>query len=85
MLYSFAGSSDGKHPFGSLIKVNGTLYGTTRSGGVSDDGTVFTITTSGAERVVYSFGRDPSGRNPYARLLDIKGRLYGTTFSGGSR
>lgn len=84
VLHSFAGSSDGKWPLAGLIKVNGTLYGTTSEGGVGDHGTVFAITTSGAEKVVHTFGRVSAGKNPYAGLLEVKGRLYGTTFAGGA-
>ena len=39
--------NDGTQAVGSLINVNGTLYGTTELGGTSGDGTIFSITTSG--------------------------------------
>jgi uncharacterized repeat protein (TIGR03803 family) len=50
VLYSFAGyPSDGENPWGGLVEVNGTLYGTTRSGGTFSTydsyGTVFALTT----------------------------------------
>jgi uncharacterized repeat protein (TIGR03803 family) len=51
VLYSFANGSDGAEPEGALIAVNGTLYGTTLSGGNGDTGcdgggcgTVFALT-----------------------------------------
>jgi uncharacterized repeat protein (TIGR03803 family) len=49
VLYSFAGyPSDGENPWGGLVDVNGTLYGTTRSGGTFSTydsyGTVFALT-----------------------------------------
>lgn len=45
VLHSFENSSaDGAEPFGGLIDVGGTLYGTTSSGGAYDDGVVFKIT-----------------------------------------
>jgi len=71
-------------PDAALINVNGTLYGTTFLGGTycSGDagcGTVFKITTSGAESVVYSFEGGSAGYDPQARLLNVKGTLYGTT------
>jgi uncharacterized repeat protein (TIGR03803 family) len=60
VLHSFGNGADGIDPIGSLIAVKGTLYGTTSEGGASTCsfgcGTVFSITTSGAENVVYSFG-----------------------------
>jgi uncharacterized repeat protein (TIGR03803 family) len=88
VLYRFAGGSDGARPLGTLLDVNGTLYGTTISGGGtgcsgSGCGTVYTITTSGNENVLYRFsGSD--GANPAAGLIDVNGTLYGTTNHGGA-
>jgi uncharacterized repeat protein (TIGR03803 family) len=91
VLHSFAGKPDGAHPYAGLINVNGTLYGTTTSGGANCSstggcGTVFTITTSGAETVFYSFkGAPGDGKYPTQEaLLDINGTLYGTTKRGGT-
>jgi uncharacterized repeat protein (TIGR03803 family) len=63
-----------------LIDVDGTLYGTTVSGGLEGGGTVFKITTSGTESVVYSFGGGSDGAYPYGGLVHFAGALYGTTF-----
>jgi uncharacterized repeat protein (TIGR03803 family) len=89
MLYSFARGSDGANPDASLIDVNGTLYGTTARGGASacsgnGCGTVYSISTTGAEKVLYSFAGGSDGANPVAGLIDVKGTLYGTTSGGGS-
>jgi uncharacterized repeat protein (TIGR03803 family) len=85
LLYSFgAASGDGANPRGGLIFVRGTLYGTTISGGSSGDGTVFGVTTSGAESVLYSFKGPPDGVSPFPGLTVFKGALYGTTYNGGS-
>jgi uncharacterized repeat protein (TIGR03803 family) len=90
VLYAFAGGSDGAAPEAALLDVNGTLYGTTTNGGgsgCSDGssegcGTVFTVTTSGTEKVLHTFsGSD--GSVPLGQLLDVNGTLYGTTWSGG--
>jgi uncharacterized repeat protein (TIGR03803 family) len=61
----------------------GNLYGTTKNGGASSQGTVFKIDASGNETVLHSFsGID--GANPSSGLvLDSAGDLYGTTASGG--
>ncbi len=75
--------NDGKRPFGRLINVNGTLYGTTRNGG-NFKGTVFKITTSGEESVLYNFAGKPDGAWPEARLTAMNATLYGTTSSGGN-
>ena len=83
VLHSFGGSGDGSVPLASLIKVKGTLYGTTAAGGASAEGTVFSITPSGTETVLHSFGGSGDGTQPYAALLKVKGTLYGTTYQGG--
>ena len=86
VLYSFGGgTSDGADPYAGLIQAgDGNFYGTTYSGGASNDGTVYRITPSGTETVVHSFsGSD--GANPKASLvLGSDGNLYGTTFYGGA-
>ena len=86
MLYSFKGGpGDGEYPTqAALLDVNGTLYGTTKRGGTKNRGTVFSITTSGAETVLHSFGGSGDGVFPYGGLLDVNGTLYGTTSNGGS-
>ncbi len=88
VLHSFGDGSDGRAPAAGLIDVKGSLYGTTAYGGTydaSDDlgGTIFSITPSGAERVLHSFGSGSDGRDPVASLIDVKGTLYGTTWYGG--
>jgi uncharacterized repeat protein (TIGR03803 family) len=67
----------------SLIYTGGQLYGTTSKGGAHGHGTVFGITTTGAEHVVYSFKGGLDGANPQAPLLRVRGFLYGTTSQGG--
>jgi uncharacterized repeat protein (TIGR03803 family) len=75
---------DGAHPAADLTNLNGVLYGTTRDGGVSGRGTVFKVTTSGAESVLYSFAGKPDGATPRGRLIVLNGTLFGTTSAGGS-
>jgi uncharacterized repeat protein (TIGR03803 family) len=92
VVYSFKGAPDGAAPMAGLIFANGVLYGTTFGGGTStacDErgihgcGTVFSLTTSGADRILYSFkGRD-DGANPVAGVIRSNGKFYGTTESGG--
>jgi uncharacterized repeat protein (TIGR03803 family) len=89
VLHSFAGQPDGADPYyAGLIDVNGTLYGTTYSGGTHDAGTVFSVNlTTGAETVVYSFCSRKNcsdGELPYAGVVYVKGVLYGTTEEGGA-
>jgi uncharacterized repeat protein (TIGR03803 family) len=93
VVYSFCSQqncADGEQPYGAVIDVNGTLYGTTFTGGANNCGgrgcgTVFALDpSSGAETVLYSFAGNPDGENPYASLLDMNGLLYGTTGAGGN-
>ncbi len=87
VLHRFKGGpADGETPVAPLLNVNGTLYGTTASGGAYGNGTVFAITTSGMETVLYSFKGVPAdGARPRAPLLNVNGTLYGTTVEGGAQ
>jgi uncharacterized repeat protein (TIGR03803 family) len=82
-LHSFGSGYDGQQPQAPLINVRGMLYGTTYAGGSSGDGAVFSIGTSGVEKVLYSFHGGNDGANSAAGLLATKGLLYGTTEFGG--
>ncbi|MFY9711248.1 MAG: choice-of-anchor tandem repeat GloVer-containing protein [Candidatus Cybelea sp.] len=81
-LYSFGASYDGQQPKAGLIDLDGVLYGTTYGGG-KGDGTVFSISTTGTEKVLYRFRGNKDGANPSASLIAVKGLLYGTTEYGG--
>jgi uncharacterized repeat protein (TIGR03803 family) len=87
VLYNFNGT-DGRRPLGSLIALNGVLFGTTSEGGThgsssTKNGVVFSITIAGKERVVHDFGpMIHDGNYPMAGLLDVSGVLYGTTGIG---
>jgi uncharacterized repeat protein (TIGR03803 family) len=91
VLYRFKGGTDGSGPWAGLIAINGALYGTTGGGGYSGCsrrrvgcGTVFTVSTSGEERVLYRFKDGTDGASPLAGLIVLNGRLYGTTYVGGA-
>jgi uncharacterized repeat protein (TIGR03803 family) len=90
VVHSFQLGSDGGNPSGGLIAVKGTLYGTTEHGGSGCSvsyacGTVFSLTTTGKEKVLYSFKGPPNdGIRPSERLVSVGGTLYGTTEEGGS-
>jgi len=86
-LYSFTGTSgDGIGPNAVVADSQGNLYGTTAAGGVSGQGTVFKLDSSGKETVLYSFtGTGGDGGDPSpSQLLLAQGNLYGTTGSGGT-
>jgi uncharacterized repeat protein (TIGR01451 family) len=90
-LYSFTGGYDGAMPNGDLIiDAAGTLYGTTRSGGVGCDrygdscGVVFKLDKSGRQTTLHMFEDQRDGGYPVSGLTrDAAGNLYGTTTEGG--
>lgn len=95
VVYTFRGRSDGQHPVGGLVAMDGLLYGTTYAGGLAYGcdsgvygkgcGTVFEVNPStGKHRVIYAFdGHSPSdGAAPGAGLIAVDGVLYGTTGGG---
>ncbi len=90
ILYECTNSNgDGAVPVAAVtFDAAGNLYGTTSSGGLYGDGTVFKLAPAGggwSESIVYSFGGNAyDGKYPEAGLLlDSSGNLYGTTVSGG--
>ncbi|HEX3819956.1 MAG TPA: choice-of-anchor tandem repeat GloVer-containing protein [Candidatus Sulfotelmatobacter sp.] len=81
--------SDGLGAASVLVQdANGTLYGSTQSGGgPNGSGTVFKITPDGTETVLHSFCIDSNcsdGARPNAVLLGSDGNIYGTTYGGGN-
>jgi|HubBroStandDraft_6_1064221.scaffolds.fasta_scaffold00001_140 uncharacterized repeat protein (TIGR03803 family) len=87
VIYNFQGNfnsgQDGSWPFAGLTLLNGQLFGTTSSAGALRHGTVYTVSTSGQERVLYGFMGGSDGEAPEAGLTALTGRLYGTTLYGG--
>jgi uncharacterized repeat protein (TIGR03803 family) len=92
VLYSFQGRYSGKYvdgngPLSGLIRLNDMLYGTTYGGGYGTCpdgcGTVYRVSTAGAEKLIYSFGDGSDGAYPVASLVGVHDVLYGTTLGGG--
>lgn len=90
-IYSFTDGSDGGDPTPLAIGEGGVLYGTTRSGGMYDQGTVFSLTPpaspggSWTYNLLYGFqgGSDGASESPYSRLtIGSGGVLYGATSYG---
>ena len=86
LLHKFAGgATDGANPYGSLTFENGSLYGMTHLGGVSNDGAIFRMETNGTGfSLMHSFSGASDGRVPYGDLLTVGDRFYGMTGAGGS-
>ena len=83
-LISFNGSN-GADPEAALVQgSDGNFYGTTKSGGSSNKGTIFKITPAGVLTTLISFD-GANGANPEAALVQGRdGNLYGTAYSGGT-
>jgi hypothetical protein len=94
LLYSFCAKSscpDGAFPQGApTVATDGSIYGTTQTGGNNGGGTVFKFIhtlSAWALTTLYSFcpaagcadGSDPAG----AMVQDSAGNLFGTTIGGG--
>jgi uncharacterized repeat protein (TIGR03803 family) len=85
VIYNFQGGSDGTVPTGPLLlAADGSLYGTTLSGGSNSAGTVYKIDANGHESILYSFTGGSTGFAPWSGVIaDEQGNLYGTTAVGG--
>lgn len=82
------GGVRGAQPVGQLATApSGVLFGTTRSGGASDFGTIFRITTAGSFTNLIQFtgtGGNTRGANPVGGLvLGTDSNFYGVTEAGG--
>jgi uncharacterized repeat protein (TIGR03803 family) len=86
LLHNFVGSpNDGAGPGDLIMDSQGNFYGTTGQGGVYGHGTIFKLTSTGAETVLYNFAGGTDGAYPSGRLvMDSQGNLYGTTEGGGA-
>lgn len=93
VLHTFEDGRDGADPAAGLLLVNGTAYGTTRSGGIrkyavyNPAGTIFKIGAGGRYAVLYRFAPHiPFGQRAYpdgGLVTDSAGDFYGTTNEGG--
>jgi uncharacterized repeat protein (TIGR03803 family) len=79
------GGNDGRRPESEPVVFKGTLYGTTVYGGVETPGTVYSLTTSGDEKVIHNFGGPPNDGSIAESPLTVMGNvLYGVTTYGGA-
>ncbi len=85
--YNFTGGDDGAGGGGLSSDSAGNIYGTTWTGGVYRQGSVFRLSPSGSGWVLtnlFSFQGGSEGTNPVGPLIfDRAGNLYGATTSGG--
>ncbi|HTS05567.1 MAG TPA: choice-of-anchor tandem repeat GloVer-containing protein [Candidatus Eisenbacteria bacterium] len=92
ILHSFGNWGDGWDVEGNLFfDKKGNLYGTTKSGGEKNGGTVFKLTPGASgwtETILYSFPGSiagPDGDGPIGAVPDREGNLYGVTEAGGAQ
>ncbi len=82
----FGDTGDGRLPYAAVVQgSDGTLYGTTYSGGTNNDGTVYQINTNGTGYArLYSFTGGTDGGSPNAPLIQgSDGSIYGASYYGG--
>jgi uncharacterized repeat protein (TIGR03803 family) len=85
-------TNDGMNPLAPVVAVSTstglTLYGTTQSGGVGGEGSVFALSSADDLTLLHSFDDGTvtnDGQTPMTGLcIDASGNLYGTTTSGGA-
>jgi uncharacterized protein (TIGR03437 family) len=82
--------SDGIEPSGVVIGPGGVLYGTTQTGGSTNNGTVFSLTPPASpggawtEVVLYNFTGGADGKWPAGVVIGSGGVLYGSASYGGT-
>jgi uncharacterized repeat protein (TIGR03803 family) len=88
-LHTFQSSSVNPGPAwpegGLAVGKDGALYGITYSGGSSNDGAVFKITTGGALTVLHQFTNSDGSGPRYDLTLAPDGNFYGVVTGGGSK
>ena len=85
VIHAFA-IGEGSQPYAGVIQgADGAFYGTTRSSGAGNSGTVYRVDTNGAFSTLHSFSNSVDGRMPIGRLLQTAdGGFVGTTSAGDS-
>ena len=75
----------GAFPDGTLVLAGNFLFGTANGGGVSGNGSVYTVSTAGSKFTnLYSFKTGDDGANPIGGVVLSGPTLYGTAAAGGN-
>ncbi len=84
IIYNFGvTSTDAERPIGTLLRdSSGNFYGESESGGTSNFGTVFKITSTGKETILWNFTVELSAAGLPSLARDSAGNLYGFNTSG---
>ncbi len=88
-MLDFAGTTNGKHPLGSLMQASdGTLYGMTEMGGSNGNGVLFQYNPTAAsciDRFDFATQSLPLGSTPLGSLMQASdGMFYGMSSLGGT-
>jgi uncharacterized repeat protein (TIGR03803 family) len=83
-LYSFPGGTGSARPYGGLTLVGTKLYGTTRAGGSSGQGTIFSFDTTSQTFQKAADFTGSNGGGPEGDLTYYNGKLYGVAPLGGA-
>jgi uncharacterized repeat protein (TIGR03803 family) len=80
------GPPNGSHPYAGMVRgANGNFYGTTRTGGLNSNGSVYEFANGSLTTLYSTFNATNSGSDIYAGLCSgSDGNLYGATRSGGA-
>ncbi len=82
---NFDGAAQGAKPEGSLMVFNNKLYGTTSTGGINNEGVIFSYEpSSNTFNKHLDMEAAVTGSTSYATLSEFNGKLYGHTFAGGA-
>lgn len=85
ILHTFVGEpTEGSFPIALIQGLDGNLYGLTNSGGSSNVGTIFEITSGGTFSTLYSFPGGTGGSYPISLIEASDGNLYGIAQFGGA-
>lgn len=86
ILYTFTDSANGalSNPNGGMVMGDGALYGTTWQGGITNQGTIFSLNMNGTFTLLHQFSQYTDGENPLGTLVLTNGILYGTARNYGT-
>ncbi|HTT82533.1 MAG TPA: choice-of-anchor tandem repeat GloVer-containing protein [Rhizomicrobium sp.] len=86
VVHNFTGTpDDGQVPTAEPTLESSNIYGVTLGGGANSEGTLYEISSGGAESLLHSFGASDDGTQPDgAVIFDKSGNMYGTTEYGGA-
>ena len=80
-----SGNTNGTFPESSLFFTGGNLYGTANVGGLSNNGTLFELSTNGSSLgVLKTFTGSPDGDGPAGAVAVSGNTVYDFTYRGGS-